>query len=143
MSIHISARLVWHDSGWNGSICWDPKANSYCVGQHSFPGDTIAKHRALDWEGADDLRGRPICTLGRTPPCIMSVNAFGADGLEAFNAPPKWFRDQTDVKKWQLPPYTIATWPCEEVYRPEGRRPPGWSMKRTRSKRFTNSAANG
>lgn len=50
MTIHISARVAWHDSGWNGRICQHPKANTYCVGQYSFPGDTIARNRQLDWE---------------------------------------------------------------------------------------------
>jgi exodeoxyribonuclease V alpha subunit len=28
MTVHISARVAWHDSGWNGRICQDPKAMS-------------------------------------------------------------------------------------------------------------------
>jgi len=43
MTVHISARIAWHDSGWNGHICRDPKANTYCVGQYSFPGEMIAE----------------------------------------------------------------------------------------------------
>lgn len=29
---HISARLTWHNNGWDGKICDDPEKNSYCTG---------------------------------------------------------------------------------------------------------------
>lgn len=41
MSVHISLRLAWHDDGWNGHVCKNPKANTHCVGQHSYPGNLI------------------------------------------------------------------------------------------------------
>jgi hypothetical protein len=28
---HVSIRVPWHDRGWDGSICADPKANSSCL----------------------------------------------------------------------------------------------------------------
>jgi len=28
---HLSVRVPWHDNGWNGSICRNPKANSACL----------------------------------------------------------------------------------------------------------------
>ncbi len=77
MTIHISARLAWHDSGWNGRICHNPRANTYCVGQYSFPADHIAKHRDLEWECGEGTQGERICRLNGIPPCIMSVNALG------------------------------------------------------------------
>lgn len=56
MTVHISARVAWHDSGWNGRICQNPKANTYCVDQYSFPGDTTAHDRQLDWEQTEAER---------------------------------------------------------------------------------------
>jgi len=47
---HLSVRLAWHDSGWNGRICRDPKANTYCVGQYSYQRGLIVRDRNLDWE---------------------------------------------------------------------------------------------
>lgn len=129
MTTHLSARVAWHDSGWNGHICRNPAANTYCVGQYSFPGDTIAKHRDLNWEQADGVKGQPIGKLDNIPPCMMSVNAFGAEALRARNAPPSWFKDQTETKEWQMPPHTVATWPYEEMYRDEVLNPPGTSPK--------------
>ena len=75
MASHISARLAWHDSGWNGKICKSPKANTYCVGPYSFPGDMISKQRKITVE--EDHVGAEINDLDYIPPCIWSCNAFG------------------------------------------------------------------
>lgn len=127
MTTHISIRLAWHDSGWNGSICRAPKSNTYCVGQYSFPGDTIARKRDLAWE--QPLAGQPCCQVDGIPPCIYSINAFGPDELEARAGPPSWFRDDTQDKTWKLPPYTVATWPYEEMYKDEVLNPKGTTPK--------------
>lgn len=31
MVTHLSVRLSWHDSGWNGRICKKPERNKYCI----------------------------------------------------------------------------------------------------------------
>lgn len=130
---HISIRLAWHDSGWNGCLCRDPRANTYCVGQYSFPGDQIALERDLSWE--QPLAGQPCGPLPQAPPCVYSVNAFGQQELEAYGPPPSWFRDDTQVKKWKLPPCTVATWPYEEVYKDEVKNPEGTVPKYNPMKR--------
>jgi hypothetical protein len=28
---HLSVRVPWHDSGWNGSMCSDPASNASCI----------------------------------------------------------------------------------------------------------------
>lgn len=114
MVIHISARLAWHDSGWNGHICDNPNGNTYCVGQYSFPGDMISEGRDVEWEQKE--HGKPCRGLSDVPPCIYSINAFGAEELPSYAPPPVWFRDSTKIKKWLLPACTIATWPYEEMY---------------------------
>jgi len=30
MTSHVSIRLFWHDTGWNGAICRDPAGNVWC-----------------------------------------------------------------------------------------------------------------
>ena len=117
MTVHISARIAWHDNGWNGRICQNPKANTYCVGQYSFPGDTIARKRDLGWE--QEAAGRPCHLIDGVPPCAYSINAFGTEPITAESPPPEWFKDGTQVRKWQLPPYSIGTWPYEEMYKDE------------------------
>ena len=120
---HISIRLAWHDSGWNGCICRDPKANTYCVGQYSYQREQIVRDRNLAWE--QPLAGQPCSSVDGIPPCIHSINAFGPDELEAYVPPPSWFRDDTQDKTWKLSPYTVSTWPYEEMYRDEVLNPKG------------------
>ena len=50
MATHMSIRLAWHSEGWNGHICKKPCENTYCIGQHSYPGDLIAATRDLEFE---------------------------------------------------------------------------------------------
>lgn len=130
---HISVRLAWHDSGWNGHICHNPQANTYCIGQYSYQGDLIAQDRDLAWE--QPQASQPCHQLERVPSCIHSINAFGPDELNAYMPPPSWFQDGTQVKTWRLPPYTVATWPYEEMYRDEVLNPPNTPPKYNASKR--------
>lgn len=125
MTTHLSARIAWHMDGWNGHVCRNPKGNTFCVGQYSFPGQMIAERRELQWEQDPKVAGQPIHTLDKVPPCIYSVNAFGAQALKAYSPPPSWFRDSTETAIWMLPGYTIATWPYEEMYKEEMRNPEG------------------
>lgn len=37
MTTHITARIAWHDDGWNGRVCAKPEQNTYCVGLRSYP----------------------------------------------------------------------------------------------------------
>ena len=117
MTSHISVRLAWHDSGWNGCICRNPKANTYCVGQYSYQSELISGKRNLSWE--QPLAGQSCHQTDGVPPCIHSINAFGPQELDAYVPPPSWFGDGTQVKTWKLPPYTVATWPYEEMYKDE------------------------
>lgn len=114
MTVHISARLAWHDDGWNGRICKNPAANTFCVGSHSYPGTYIAESRSLEWES--DVRGKPASELDRVPPCCYSFNAFGLEPALAEAAPPVWFEEGARTRRWELPPATVCVWPYEEMY---------------------------
>jgi len=114
MTVHISARVAWHNDGWNGHICNDPAANTYCVGAQSYPGQRIAEKRSLDWE--TECRGQPCNNIDRIPPCCYSHNAFGLDEVPADAEPPAWFNDGTLTRRWILPPATVCVWPYEEMY---------------------------
>ncbi len=52
MATHMSIRLAWHNEGWNGHICQKPCENTYCIGQHSYPGNLIAGTRDIEYETA-------------------------------------------------------------------------------------------
>jgi exodeoxyribonuclease V alpha subunit len=123
MATHLSARLAWHDDGWNGHICKKPAENTYCVGCYSYPGQMIAERRDLQWEKSK--AGQPIQTLDQIPPCIYSANAFGNSELKAFADPPEFFGDDTQTCKWDLPAASVSVWPYEEMYGDEMKKPDG------------------
>ena len=116
MTVHLTARLAWHDDGWNGRICEKPDCNTYCVGMHSFPGDVVARERnlALETENA----GAPIAKLSgaQIPPCIYSVNAFGSDPIRGYSNPPDFFNGGAVRTEWDIPEATACVWPYEAMY---------------------------
>ena len=114
MAIHITARLAWHDNGWNGRICKEPAKNTYCVGCYSYPGDMIAERRDLKYE--NDHKNEPIDIAKHISPCIYSANAFGSSELVAFADPPIFFRDRTQTRRWPLAPASVCVWPYEVMY---------------------------
>lgn len=117
--MHLTARLAWHDSGWDGTVCGQPECNTYCVGSQSYPGDVIARQRDIRREV--DNAGRPVAALQRAdlPPCIYSVNAFGGDAIKGFSNPPEWMRGGAARTEWDIPPATVCVWPYEEVFSDE------------------------
>lgn len=119
MTMHVTARLAWHNDGWNGHICQEPQKNTFCVGTHSYPGDMIAEQRDLDWEKG--CAGKSCGMVDQIPPCIYSINAFGSEALTAYANPPSFFDKGTKRREWELPPATVCVWPYEEMYREEVR----------------------
>lgn len=113
---HISARLTWHADGWNGKICEDPEANTYCTGQFSYPGEMYEK-KPLQKIESDKYAG---CSCGKiageyVPPCCFSNNAFGKESTIAEVNSPNWYQNK-EIRKWEMPPHTVSLWPYEEMY---------------------------
>lgn len=125
MTVHISARLAWHQDGWNGHVCGDPAANVYCVGRHSYPGEMIAETRDLAYESNPKVAGQCCSKLDRIPPCVYSINAFGSQQITAFSDPPDFFYGGAKRIEWKLPPATVCIWPYEEMYGDDVKRPGG------------------
>jgi exodeoxyribonuclease V alpha subunit len=108
--MHVTIRMAWHDNAWDGSICQNPEANSYCVGTHSLLSGRIEKNRNIEFE--KDKHGAPLPTLSveKIPPCYWSVNAFGNNAASI---------QHTHVFSWlnipaisdTLEPHTVFTWP--------------------------------
>jgi hypothetical protein len=118
MSTHVTARLAWHNNGWDGSVCRSPERNTYCVGCKSFPGDVIARERDLKREQL--LSGRSGAKLeGYIPPCSYSYNAFGISRAEAASNPPDFFYGNAKRHAWELDPSTVCVWPYEAMYAEE------------------------
>lgn len=114
---HLSARLAWHDNGWNGHLCKEPRKNIYCSGRYSFPGDVIGENKDTDLE--EENKGKSCNAIDFIPPCCYSINAFGKEKVRCYANPPDFFRDGTKVKYWELPPASVCTWCYEEMYKDE------------------------
>jgi hypothetical protein len=106
---HISIRLAWHNDGWNGSICRNPKSNTYCIGRYSYPGDIIARDRDIEWE--EKVCGKACSAIKGIPPCSCSINVFGHEAVKTFQKPPSWWRDGATGVNIDLPPATVCIWP--------------------------------
>ena len=68
---HLTVRVAWHDSRWDGSVCQAPSCNSFCTAL-----DRIREERDDDAE--DALAGRSWNTLSpeKHPPCQAESGAF-------------------------------------------------------------------
>lgn len=68
---HLSIRVPWHDNGWNGSICNNPKANGACL---------VLKSCALDRDDVKEqcLAGQSLSKLEEKdyPACIGERATF-------------------------------------------------------------------
>ncbi|HEY0029028.1 MAG TPA: AAA family ATPase [Allosphingosinicella sp.] len=117
MPIHITARLAWHDDGWNGAVCRQPERNTYCIGSKSYPGDTIARGRNLALEKCQaGCGGKQLMESGYVPPCCYSYNAFGIEEAPAASDPPEFFYDGAARVEWTLAPSTVCVWPYDAMY---------------------------
>lgn len=134
---HISLRLAWHNDGWNGKICKNPKANIYCVGQKSYPGDLIATSRNLEWE--EKNANKHCKDLNDIPPCAYSINAFGDKSVIAKADPPNFFYDDTESIEFELPPATACIWPYEAMYGDDVRQPESSKQTYDYAKRLKNA----
>jgi len=113
MATNITVRLPWHMNGWNGTVCLDPKANTYCSGRHSYPGEMIAE--AKDEEYEVSCTGKHCGKLDHPPPCSLSCNAFGSESIRCWHEPPVWFEGTSGI--WaDVLPYTVNIWPYEQMY---------------------------
>jgi ATP-dependent exoDNAse (exonuclease V) alpha subunit len=102
--------MAWHDSDWNGLVCRDPQANTYCVGAHSLLSGRIEKRRNLPFETANPEK--PACSIAadQIPPCYWSINAFGQSKINVVHTHAfSWLKIPgiPDI----LQPNSIFTWP--------------------------------
>lgn len=124
-TVHFSARLTWHNDGWNGHICKEPLKNTFCTGQYSYPGEMYTEKAKQSIE-EKEYAGCSCAAIKakHIPPCCFSVNAFGRDTVEAQVRSPEWYVNQ-EIRKWEMPPNTISVWPYEEMYREEDKNDDG------------------
>jgi len=68
---HLTARVAWHDSRWNGTVCRFPSCNSFCAAL-----DRIREER--DDAREDAIAGKRWTTLepDELPACKAESGAF-------------------------------------------------------------------
>lgn len=82
MATHLSARIAWHDSSWNGAVCRSPGCNTSCM-VHDYVRDARDEVR----ETAD--AGRKFAELdGYVPPCNYEAATYGANGYAIVHRDP-------------------------------------------------------
>ncbi|MBY5344948.1 RNA helicase [Rhizobium leguminosarum bv. viciae] len=70
---HITIRVPWHDSAWNGHVCNSPSSNTSCL--------VLARIASGIRENRDEFAGRSFESLDRTdlPPCVEERGGFMYD----------------------------------------------------------------
>lgn len=108
---HLTVRMAWHDHGWDGTICADPKSNSYCTGSHSLLSERLGRDKRVDIEAAN--QGKPLDGLlpDYLPPCYYTSCAFADRKTSVIHAHP--FLKLRDTIRFddELPPHSVFTWP--------------------------------
>jgi exodeoxyribonuclease V alpha subunit len=106
---HVTARMAWHDRGWDGRICSDPAGNTFCTGTHSLLSERLAREKRAELETPRDRMDAKLPDY--LPPCFWSSSAFSEIGATiAHRHPFPQYRDNKSVKG-KLEPYSILTWP--------------------------------
>lgn len=68
---HVSVRVPWHDSGWNGTICANPASNTAC---HAV--SLVAEHKDVTFETSNAGAWLDSLAADRLPPCLRERGAF-------------------------------------------------------------------
>jgi exodeoxyribonuclease V alpha subunit len=116
---HVTVRMVWHDSKWNGNICNDPQSNVYCRGNYSLLSPRIQRRIKLDDE--EKFRGQRISEIIEKfhyyPPCYWSINLLGKDRYTVRDMHPLADAKNYDKRWLSVPPldnalegFSVFTW---------------------------------
>ncbi|KAB2943371.1 MAG: ATP-dependent RecD-like DNA helicase [Candidatus Methanoperedens nitroreducens] len=120
MVTHVSVRLSWHDRGWDGCICNEPKKNVYCGGFFSVNAERIRYNKDNEWEESN--HGKPCRYLkNQSPPCTETINVFGEQSIGHIHLPKEFLEGAEELEE-TLPPHSSGTWPFEEMWDEKGNR---------------------
>lgn len=104
MATHLSARIAWHDSGWNGAVCQKPSCNAACM-VHDYIRDSRDDAR----EDAD--AGKSFAALdGYLPPCSYEASTYGGVSYAIEHTDPVEGRSLPSCSD-QVRPYSTFTTP--------------------------------
>jgi len=103
--------MAWHDRGWDGKVCRDPTANTYCTGTHSLLSERLAREKRLDAELAAPGANLDASLPEYLPPCFWSSCAFSEGPTATLHRHPfGYLRDKKQIQA-KLRPYSVYTWP--------------------------------
>jgi hypothetical protein len=103
--------MAWHDSGWDGTICRDPAANSYCTGSHSLLSERLARNRCLKDEIGREGQPLDAAMPGYLPPCYWTSCAFAPHHTKVVHQHPFGKYQETHQIPGMLEPGSVFTWP--------------------------------
>jgi exodeoxyribonuclease V alpha subunit len=113
LASHVSVRLYWHDNAWDGSICRDPKRNTWCE-MHEH----VKENK--DVEAEFKSRGLSIAESAVCPGCEVSSQAFARRPNEILVAPPDWMRPRVKPVTFDMDELSAGMWPYEDMWTEDG-----------------------
>ena len=130
MTMHLSARLVWHDRGWDGRICDKPHQNAHCI---------VHKHIR---ESRDDKIERKSAGIALKnlddwlPPCSLDAATYSDLGYVTKHRHPGI--PSLPLVSEEIPPYSSCPvpyrWMLEESFQ-EIREAEGLTIRESDQKR--------
>ncbi len=108
MITHLSVRLSWHDSGWNGKICKSPQKNKYCT---SLPHIRENKNELIEIKHKDQSLSN-FKEEDYDPPCKAEIGIFSDHTYPITFTHP--------IENWNVPPLPETFTPytfCPAPYR--------------------------
>ena len=106
---HITVRMAWHDRGWDGKVCDDPVANTYCSGTHSLLSERIARDKRSEME--EPGANLDAIVPNYLPPCFWTSSAFSPHETQVVHRHPFARLKEEKIINGRLPPYSVYTWP--------------------------------
>lgn len=121
---HLSIRIPWHDRGWDGFVCNDPRKNKFCIGTFSVNANPIReKRRELGKKWEEKNKGKPASEIKEAVPCAQTINIYCPEPATHANQPRAFLGRRIPEIVQHIPPYSFCTWPYDMVYEPgSGRR---------------------
>ena len=106
---HLTVRMAWHDSGWNGRVCDDPAGNTYCTGSHSLLSERLAREKSTEREKAGEKLDAGLPDY--LPPCFWTSCAFATDETKTVHRHPFGYLKNEKKVDGALPANSVYTWP--------------------------------
>ena len=119
---HLTVRVAWHDSRWEGRVCKDPSSNCFCVAL-----DRVREERDDDKEDASAGQLWKEISLAELPPCkaesgaFMSPHEWTREFVHPYSANPKAAETHGHLKPTlvKVPAYATFTVPFAWMLRSE------------------------